>query len=185
MAIDQSEYLSTLIQQIGYEKSAFDKMLNLSLTISLGAVGLSLKFILDTKYETALVISGLTLAIVLALFFRAIRAYRNYYSYMRLKNKLVESEILPNLSQEIKEMVETIDLRRSWEGNRIKDFTHFKLCFHVLLHTEFILLFIGLFFLELFSFYKSGMIVTVWSGYVVLAQIGVIALVIRGIFPKA
>lgn len=186
MTLDLSTYFSSLVSQIGFEKSTFDNLLNFALMISLGVAGLSLTLLVVTDApKLVMIIAGLGLSLVLSLFFRAVRSYRNYYSYMRLKNLFVESEVLPSIRcADVQQAVENVDLRRSREGDRIAGLSPRELCWRVLWHTEFLLLLAGLLTLDVMAFVNSGAITTVLSGYVILAHVAALAFVVRGIRPE-
>ncbi|MHC4253809.1 MAG: hypothetical protein ACYS9X_32240, partial [Planctomycetota bacterium] len=178
------EYLSSLARQIGQEKRSFEGMLKLSLTVALGAAGLALGFVGSKEFDLAFIVSGLAVAFVFSLFFRATRAYNNYYLYLLLKNRLVEKEVLPSFGDDkVAELIKSVDLRRSWEGDRILGYSRFRLCWHVLLHTEYALLICGLLFLEVYSLVNSEVLLSVWSGYVVLIQLAVLIFVVRAVSP--
>lgn len=183
MAIGWDDYFISIIHQIGFEKRQLDNVVHISLSLTLVSVGLSLNLSLQANYATAFIISGLSFAVILALFFRAVRAYNNYYLYLMLKNEIVEHDIIP-IAQNIRDTIERVDLRRSWEGNNIKDLTNAQLTWRILIRTEFLFSLVGLILLEFFCLLKSGLMLTMWSGYVVIIQLFVIVLVVVGIAPK-
>jgi len=192
MPVDMNAYFSSLVRQIGFEKTSFDVSRNLALTLSLGVAGLTVVFspttCSDWLDEASLILCGLASWVVLALFFRAVRAYHNYYVYMLLKNTLVKKDVLSQLNnltdEDIISLVNAVDLRRSLEGDRIKTFSNWKLCGHVLVRTEFLFILLGLLGLETFVFIRSGWVFSALSGYIIIFQLFGMFVVYCGLGPK-